>query len=107
MKTRRREPARSGRKAAALSFLAFGLGHRLEIVYISAALFGLTAWSIPALMAALAGDIFGKTPIWRSIWIFKALYYFANVFQPQRAFMAWKQRRFNIRKVDDPAVYTA
>src|SRR5512143_1682750 len=60
-----------------------------------------------ALLSVLAGDIFGKTPIWRSIWIFKALYYFANVFQPQRAFMAWKQRRFNIRKVDDPAVYNA
>ena len=60
-----------------------------------------------ALLSVLAGDIFGRTPIWRSIWIFKALYYAANVFQPQRAFRAWKQRRFNIRKVDDPALYNA
>jgi MFS family permease len=28
-------------------------------VYLSAALFALTAWSIPALMAALCGDRFG------------------------------------------------
>jgi len=60
-----------------------------------------------ALLSVLAGDIFGKTPIWRSVWVFKALYYTANVFQPKRAFMAWKQRRFNIRKVDDPALYNA
>jgi 2-polyprenyl-6-methoxyphenol hydroxylase-like FAD-dependent oxidoreductase len=60
-----------------------------------------------ALLSVLAGDIYGKTPIWRSIWVFKALYYLANLFQPRRAFMAWKQRRFNIRKVDDPALYNA
>lgn len=60
-----------------------------------------------ALLSVLAGDIYGKTPIWRSIWAFKALYYAANLFQPRRAFMAWKQRRFNIRKVDDPALYNA
>ena len=60
-----------------------------------------------ALLSVLAGDIFGRTPIWRSVWIFKALYYAANLFQPRRAFMAWKARRFNIRKVDDPALYNA
>jgi hypothetical protein len=60
-----------------------------------------------ALLSVLVGDIFGRTPIWRSIWIFKARYYFANVLQPRRAFMAWKERRSNIRKVDDPAVYNA
>lgn len=60
-----------------------------------------------ALLSVLVGDIFGRTPIWRSIWIFKARYYFANVFQPRRAFMAWKERRSNIRKVDDSAVYNA
>ena len=46
-----------------------------------------------ALMSVLAGDIFGTTPIWRSIRIFKALYYFANIIQPRRAFMSWKRRR--------------
>jgi flavin-dependent dehydrogenase len=57
-----------------------------------------------ALLSVLAGDIFGKTPIWRSIWMFKLLYYIANIIQPKRAFMGWKQRRFNIRRVDDPAM---
>ena len=60
-----------------------------------------------ALLSVLAGDIFGKTPIWRSIWIFKLLYYSANILQPKRAFLGWKRRRFNIRKVDDPALYNA
>lgn len=57
-----------------------------------------------ALLSVLAGDIFGKTPIWRSIWMFKLLYYIANIIQPKRAFMGWKRRRFNIRRVDDTAM---
>lgn len=57
-----------------------------------------------ALLSVLAGDIFGKTPIWNSIRMFKLLYYLANIFQPKRAYMAWKRRRFNIRRVDDPAM---
>jgi hypothetical protein len=60
-----------------------------------------------ALLSVLAGDIFGRTPIWRSVRIFKLLYYFANLAQPRRAYAAWKRRRFNIRKVDDPALYNA
>ncbi len=60
-----------------------------------------------ALLSMLAGDVFGKTPIWRSIFIFKLLYYSANVMQPRRAYMAWKQRQFNIRKVDDAALSEA
>jgi MFS family permease len=42
-----------------LSFLIFGLGRDLAAVYLSAILFAVTAWSIPALMAALCGDVFG------------------------------------------------
>lgn len=42
-----------------LSFLTIGLSHELSWVLVSAGLFALTAWSIPALMAALCGDIFG------------------------------------------------
>ncbi len=42
-----------------LSFLILGASHALPAVYLSGGLFALTAWSIPALMAALAGDIFG------------------------------------------------
>ena len=60
-----------------------------------------------ALLSVLAGDIFGTTPIWRSIWIFKALYYLANIIQPRRAFIGWKRRRFNIRKVDEAVLYNA
>lgn len=60
-----------------------------------------------AVLSMLAGDIFGKTPIWSSIWAFKMLYYVANIMQPRRAFMGWKRRKFNIRKVDDNVVYNA
>src|SRR5512145_1196347 len=60
-----------------------------------------------ALLSVLAGDIFGKTPIWRSIWMFKLLYYTANIVQPKRAFMGWKRRHFNIRPVEVPPVYNA
>ncbi len=42
-----------------VSFLILGLSVRASLVYLSAGLFAITAWSIPALMAALAGDIFG------------------------------------------------
>lgn len=42
-----------------LSFAVFGTGNGLAAVYFSAGLFAVTAWSIPALMAALAGDVFG------------------------------------------------
>ncbi len=45
--------------AQGVSFLVFGLSRDLIAIYFSAALFALTAWSIPALMAALAGDVFG------------------------------------------------
>ncbi|MBL8397888.1 MAG: tryptophan 7-halogenase [Candidatus Accumulibacter sp.] len=57
-----------------------------------------------ALLAVLAGDIFGNTPIWRSIRIFKLLYYIANLIQPRRALKGFTRRRFNIRPVDDGAL---
>lgn len=41
------------------AFLLFGSTRALPLVYVSAALFAITAWSVPALMAASAGDIFG------------------------------------------------
>jgi predicted MFS family arabinose efflux permease len=58
---------RWGRRSALLwvfglqgaAFLLFGIGRDGWSVYLSAALFALTAWSIPALMAALCGDLFG------------------------------------------------
>ena len=42
-----------------LSFLLFGLWQGVPGYYASAALFALTAWSIPAVVAAATGDILG------------------------------------------------
>jgi flavin-dependent dehydrogenase len=56
-----------------------------------------------AVLSVLAGDIFGKTPIWPSLWTFKFLYYAANVLQPRRALAAWKRRQSNIRSAEDAA----
>lgn len=41
------------------AFLLFGSTRAAWTVYASAGLFAVTAWSVPALMAASAGDIFG------------------------------------------------
>jgi MFS family permease len=41
------------------SFVILGLGREPMAIYASAGLFAVTAWSIPALMAALSGDVFG------------------------------------------------
>ncbi|QCB45016.1 NAD(P)/FAD-dependent oxidoreductase [Hydrogenophaga sp. PAMC20947] len=60
-----------------------------------------------ALLSVLAGDIFGKTPIWPSLFAFKAIYYAGNFVQPFRAYTAWKRRRHNIRAVEDTALYNA
>jgi flavin-dependent dehydrogenase len=51
-----------------------------------------------ALLSLLAGDIFGATPIWRSIALFKSAYYLVSVRNLGRTYPAWKQRRFNIRR---------
>lgn len=42
-----------------LSFLIFSLAKTLPGAYLSTVLFGLTAWSIPAIMAAACGDYLG------------------------------------------------
>lgn len=42
-----------------ISFLVFGMSRDLSAIYFSAFLFSITAWSVPALMAALSGDVFG------------------------------------------------
>lgn len=54
-----------------------------------------------ALLSLLAGDVFGKTPIWGSIKALKGVYYVASFFKPRRALMALKKRQYNIRPVDD------
>lgn len=60
-----------------------------------------------AILSVLAGDIFRSTPIWKSLLIFKIMYYIANIAQPRRAYQAWMRRRFNIRKLAQPLNYTA
>jgi len=53
-------------KAAALAYLVLGISYIVYAVfkfefgfYLSATLFGLTAWSIPTIMAATTGDLVG------------------------------------------------
>ena len=43
----------------ALSYLIFALFHTLPAFYVSVFLFGLSAWSVPTIMAAAAGDYVG------------------------------------------------
>ena len=57
-----------------------------------------------ALLSVLAGDIFGKTPIWRSIFMFKVIYYIASIMQPRRAWIAMQKRAMNIRHVDQAGI---
>ncbi|MDQ6680568.1 MAG: tryptophan 7-halogenase [Pseudomonadota bacterium] len=56
-----------------------------------------------ALLSLLAGDIYGKTPIWPSIFAIKALYYLVSIGNLGRTVRAWQRRRINIRDVEAPA----
>ena len=53
-----------------------------------------------ALLSLLAGDIYGKTPIWGTVRILKALYYMVSIGNMGRTWRAWKRRRVNIRDVE-------
>ena len=53
-----------------------------------------------ALLSLLAGDIYGKTPIWPSILAIKALYYMVSIGNLRRTWRAWQRRRVNIRDVE-------
>lgn len=50
-----------------------------------------------AVLSLFAGDIFGRTPIWPSIFAFKMIYRVASLFNARRAFAALRRRRINIR----------
>ncbi len=54
-----------------------------------------------ALLSVLAGDIFGKTPIWHSLHVFKTIYYPSLLANLKRTVMAWKRRRVNIQYIED------
>ena len=53
-----------------------------------------------ALISLLAGDVYGRTPIWPSIRILKALYYLVSFGNLARTVRAWQRRRVNIRDVE-------
>ena len=48
-------------------------------------------------IATIAGDIFGKTPIWGALRMFKAIYYMVSLGNFRRSFAGWKRHRVNIR----------
>ncbi|MDO5623711.1 MAG: NAD(P)/FAD-dependent oxidoreductase [Pseudomonadota bacterium] len=54
-----------------------------------------------ALLSLLAGDIYGHTPIWRSLRAFKAVYYANTLLHLPRSVRAWRQRQRNMRTHDD------
>jgi flavin-dependent dehydrogenase len=53
-----------------------------------------------AVLSLLAGDIYGRTPIWASLAVFKLIYYVSSVMRPGTSLRAWRQRKINIRAVD-------
>ena len=55
-----------------------------------------------ALLSVLAGDIFGKTPIWPSVYMFKLMFYLSSLKNLKISLRAKKQRAINILPVDDP-----
>ena len=54
-----------------------------------------------ALLSVLAGDIFGKTPIWTGLCIFKVIYYLSFIGNFRQSLAGWQRRRVNIKPVDE------
>jgi flavin-dependent dehydrogenase len=50
-----------------------------------------------ALLSLLAGDIYGRTPIWNSLRAFKMLYYLVSMLTPRRSLAAVRRRALNLR----------
>jgi flavin-dependent dehydrogenase len=50
-----------------------------------------------ALLSLLAGDIFGRTPIWRSLRLLKGVYFLMSLANLSRTIRAARRRAFNIR----------
>ena len=46
-----------------------------------------------AVLSLLAGDIYGRTPIWASLRLFKAIYWLAALGKVKRSVAAWRMRR--------------
>ena len=54
-----------------------------------------------ALLSLLAGDIYGKTPIWPSLYLFKLIYYLSALRNWRVTLTAARRRRHDILPVDD------
>jgi flavin-dependent dehydrogenase len=52
-----------------------------------------------AMLSVLAGDIFGRTPIWKSVRAFKMTFGLFSLLHPRRSALAARRRSFNIRPV--------
>ncbi len=52
-----------------------------------------------ALLSLLAGDIYGTTPIWTRLALFKAIYRVSAMLSSRRSLAAWRARRRHIRDV--------
>ncbi|MES3013504.1 MAG: NAD(P)/FAD-dependent oxidoreductase [Pseudomonadota bacterium] len=52
---------------------------------------------LEALMSMLAGDIYGKTPLWGPLRILKGIYYMISLKNLGRTIAGWKRHRQNIR----------
>jgi len=52
-----------------------------------------------AVISLLAGDIYGRTPIWRALAMFKLVYRATALANLGRTIEAWRRRRHNIRDV--------
>jgi flavin-dependent dehydrogenase len=59
-----------------------------------------------AMLGLLAGDIYGDTPIWKSLRAFKAIYYLFSTLSLKRSLRALRRRAANIRP-DEPERMTA
>jgi len=53
-----------------------------------------------AVLSLLAGDIFGRTPIWPSLYAFKAMYYVTCLVHLPQAIRDNRQRKQNIQTVN-------
>src|SRR5262249_4307695 len=53
-----------------------------------------------AMIGLLAGDIYGSTPIWKSLRAFKAFYYLFSTLNLRRSLQASRRRAVNIRPVE-------
>lgn len=57
-----------------------------------------------SLLSVLAGDLYGKTPIWGGLQAFKVVYYLSSLRYLRRSVLAWQRRRRNIRTLDEQEV---